>query len=67
MERFLQEVLEDCRRYTLEGQVASYIPELAKADNEKIGIYVASNEGEYFAGDWDKNFTIQPMLHQTQA
>ena len=61
MERFLQEVLEDCRRYTLEGQVASYIPELAKADNEKIGIYVASNEGEYFAGDWDKNFTIQSI------
>ena len=45
MEDLLNKVLEDCRRFTLEGEVASYIPELAKADREKIGIYVATNEG----------------------
>ncbi len=61
MEKVLNAVLEDCRRYTLEGQVASYIPELAKADNEKIGVYVATKEGEFCAGDWDKNFTIQSI------
>ena len=61
MEQVLNRILEDCRRYTLEGQVASYIPELAKADSEKIGIYVATGAGDYFAGDWDKNFTIQSI------
>lgn len=61
MEDVLKEILEDCRRYTLEGQVASYIPELAKADKEKIGIYVAANEGVYFAGDWEQHFTIQSI------
>lgn len=62
MEDLLNKVLEDCRRFTLEGEVASYIPELAKADREKIGIYVATNEGDYYAGDWDKNFTIQSIV-----
>ncbi len=54
--------MENCRRYTLEGHVASYIPELAKADREKIGIYVAANEMDYFAGDWEQNFTIQSIV-----
>lgn len=54
--------MENCRRYTLEGHVASYIPELAKADREKIGIYVAANENDYFAGDWEQSFTIQSIV-----
>lgn len=61
MEQILNQILEDCRRYTLEGQVASYIPELAKANREKIGIYAATNEGDYFTGDWKENFTIQSI------
>lgn len=61
MEQILNQILEDCRRYTLEGQVASYIPELAKANREKIGIYVATNEGDYFTGDWEEKFTIQSI------
>lgn len=62
MEQILDKILEDCRRYTLEGSVASYIPELAKADREKIGIYVAAEEGDFYAGDWDKQFTIQSIV-----
>ena len=61
MEQILNQILEDCRRYTLEGQVASYIPELAKANREKIGIYVATNEGDYFTGDCEEKFTIQSI------
>lgn len=62
MKQVLERVLENCRRFTLEGQVASYIPELAKADREKIGVYVATNDGDYSAGDWEKTFTIQSIV-----
>ncbi len=62
MKEVLEQILENCRRFTLEGSVASYIPELAKADREKIGIYVATQDGDYFAGDWDKRFTIQSIV-----
>lgn len=62
MKEVLEQILENCRRFTLEGSVAGYIPELAKADREKIGIYVATQDGDYFAGDWDKRFTIQSIV-----
>lgn len=61
MKEILEQILENSRRHTLEGQVASYIPELAKANREEIGVYVATAEGDYFAGDWDKSFTIQSI------
>lgn len=61
MQETLNRILENCRRYTLEGSVASYIPELGKANREEIGICVASEDGDYCAGDWDKAFTIQSI------
>ena len=61
MQEILNRILENCRRYTLEGNVASYIPELAKANREEIGIYVASDDGDVYAGDWNKPFTIQSI------
>lgn len=62
MQERLERILEECRKYTQEGEVASYIPELAKADRNEIGIYVATPDGEYFAGDWNKTFTIQSIV-----
>lgn len=62
MESILNKILEDCRRYTLTGEVASYIPELAKANREKIGAYVATNDGDFYAGDWEDKFTIQSIV-----
>ena len=45
-----------------EGAVATYIPELGKADPKHFGICLASVDGHVFrAGDWDKEFTIQSM------
>ena len=45
-----------------DGAVATYIPELGKADPRKFGICLATVEGEVFtAGDWDTEFTIQSM------
>lgn len=61
MRETLEQILEDCRPYTLKGNVASYIPELAKADRGEIGIFITTSESDYFAGDWDKAFTIQSI------
>lgn len=45
-----------------DGTVATYIPELAKANPNHFGICLATVDGHVFrAGDWDKEFTIQSM------
>jgi glutaminase len=45
-----------------DGAVATYIPELGKANPKDFGICLATVEGQvYTAGDWDKEFTIQSM------
>src|SRR5579862_2904203 len=45
-----------------DGEVATYIPELAKADPNDFGICLATVDGQVFtAGDWEKEFTIQSM------
>ncbi len=62
MQERIERILEECREYTNRGAVADYIPELAKANRDEIGIYVATADGEYFAGDWNKTFTIQSIV-----
>jgi glutaminase len=52
------------RRYhsLSDGQVATYIPELSKADPDDFGICIASAEGQQFqAGDCERPFTIQSI------
>ena len=45
-----------------EGDVATYIPELAKADPGHFGICLATVDGHLFcAGDWEHEFTIQSI------
>ena len=45
-----------------DGEVATYIPELGKANPKDFGICLATSEGQLFmAGDWEKEFTIQSM------
>lgn len=51
-----------------EGEVANYIPELAKVDPENFGICVVTVDGQIFeVGDTSKPFTIQsaskPFVH----
>ena len=62
----LQAILDDIlRRMVSEsdrGQVADYIPELAKADLNKFGIAVSPIDGEpLVAGDADETFSIQSI------
>ena len=49
-------------REVADGQVATYIPELGKADPNDFGICLVTVDGQIFtAGDWDQEFTIQSM------
>ena len=63
MNDLLNSILNDCKDYTLQGHVATYIPELANADPNRFGIYIsAENGGEYGAGDYMDNFTMQSIV-----
>ena len=45
-----------------DGEVATYIPELAKARPDDFGICLATVDGQVFTvGDWQQEFTIQSM------
>ena len=61
----LQETIEDLHlkyRALTEGQVATYIPELGKADPEDFAVSLATASGQVFeAGDYDRPFTIQSI------
>ncbi|MGE4276908.1 MAG: glutaminase A [Lawsonibacter sp.] len=63
MEDLLEQLLEECRPYTQQGQVATYIPELAKGDRNDFGIYVLRSDGRHYqVGDYKKCFTIQSVV-----
>jgi len=61
IQEVLDEVYEKYRNVD-EGEVATYIPELGKADPKDFGICLVTVDGRVFrAGDCDKEFTIQSM------
>ena len=63
MEELLERLLEECRSYTRLGKLADYIPELSKADINDFGVYLVNSDGkEFYAGDFDINFTIQSII-----
>lgn len=62
MKRILDTIIEKNRHWTKQGEVASYIPELSKADGEALGICITTLDGEeFFAGDYETKFTIQSI------
>lgn len=63
MKKLLSDILNECYPYTKEGRVATYIPELAKADTNEFAICVIPNEGEAVSvGDYEKEFTVQSII-----
>jgi glutaminase len=49
-------------RHVEDGAVATYIPELGKANPADFGICLVTVDGDVIrAGDWNKEFTIQSM------
>lgn len=62
MNKLLEAIIENNKELTKNGTVATYIPELSKADPSALGIYISNIDGtEYFAGDYDYKFTIQSI------
>jgi glutaminase len=61
----LQEILEvtyEKFRDVDDGDVATYIPELGKADPRDFAICLVTVDGQVLSvGDWDKEFTIQSI------
>ena len=58
----LDKVLDAGRREIPFGEVADYIPELAKSDKNALGIAIADRSGQvYSAGDVETRFTVQSI------
>ena len=63
MKALLERIVAECADYTANGHVATYIPELANVDADKLGICVSMDDGkEYTAGDWQDGFTMQSVV-----
>ena len=57
----VESVYEKYRSFN-EGSVATYIPELAKANPDHFGICLINVDGQVFrCGDWEDEFTIQSI------
>lgn len=62
MRNNLEEIIEEYRPWLEKGKVASYIPELAKADAKALGVWITNVDGtELYAGDVHQKFTIQSI------
>lgn len=56
----LDELVEEAKKYTKDGQVADYIPALGKADSHDLSIAINYPDGRCVsAGDVQKRFTLQ--------
>lgn len=63
MKKLLEEILDSCHKYKKEGAVATYIPELSKANPEDFSISVMTDEKTIIsAGDFEKKFTMQSLV-----
>lgn len=62
MNETLQEIIENNKKYTEDGQVATYIPELRNAKKDDLGIcLIDMNNNVYKAGNYNQKFTIQSI------
>lgn len=62
MDKIFKDIIKNNIEYTKHGKVATYIPELAKANPNDLGVYVITLNGqEYYAGDYNKKFTMQSI------
>ncbi|MCI9406391.1 MAG: glutaminase A [Oscillospiraceae bacterium] len=63
MDELLEKTIEECAAFSKKGKVASYIPELEKANPADFGIAILSSDGRFSrAGDCHKRFTIQSIV-----
>ncbi|QOR67065.1 glutaminase A [Cytobacillus suaedae] len=58
----LFELVEEAKKYTVEGKVADYIPALGRANPDDLSIAIHYPDGRCIsAGDIDKKFTLQSI------
>ena len=58
----IEEIINESRKYTKEGNVATYIPELGKMNKKILGISITDFQGNiYNAGDYNVKFTLQSI------
>ena len=63
MNSLLNKLIEECRPYTNQGHVATYIPELANAKADAIGICIVQDgKVSGFAGEYTTLFTMQSVV-----
>lgn len=61
-QNLIHEALEAGRPYIEKGEVATYIPELGRADKNKLGISIFCRDGSRFScGDTKERFSIQSI------
>jgi glutaminase len=62
LNRIVSDIADDMRRRTDRGEVATYIPELARVDPKAFGLVVVDAEGNVaLGGDADTPFSIQSI------
>ncbi len=62
MFKLLERIIEENKHYGECGKLADYIPALLKANKEDLGVCISTLSGEeYYAGDYNKKFTIQSI------
>lgn len=62
MKQVLEQAIAVGKPFTAQGEVATYIPELGKADKNQLGVCVYTKEGEqYSAGDTKVRFSMQSI------
>jgi glutaminase len=62
LNRIVSDIADDMRRRTDRGEVATYIPELARVDPRAFGLVVVDAEGNVaLGGDADTPFSIQSI------
>lgn len=58
----VKKIFESCREFIPKGNVADYIPELAKVDKNLYGAYIVQENGDdIMLGDYDVKFTMQSV------
>ena len=63
MNTLLQQIVGDCAHFASQGHVATYIPQLAVTDPNKLGICIHTGSGDQFhAGDCFDKFTMQSVV-----
>lgn len=60
--QIISELYQDVKNETEKGKTASYIPELAKIDPNKLGIHIMTiDQNSFGVGDYQEKFSIQSI------